>query len=59
MQIDENTNIDLNEYETIINELFLLYEDIIKKGIHIEDYIQSIKQHIKLKSKMKMKYLIY
>ncbi|CAB4376479.1 unnamed protein product [Rhizophagus irregularis] len=54
MQIDENlsiTNIDLNENEIIVNELLLLYEDAIKKGIYKNDYIQLIKQHIILKNK--------
>ncbi|CAB5369898.1 unnamed protein product [Rhizophagus irregularis] len=54
LQIDENlsmTNIDLNENEIIINELLLLYEDTIQKGIYKDDYIQLVKKHIILKNK--------
>ncbi|CAB4426590.1 unnamed protein product [Rhizophagus irregularis] len=54
MQIDENlsiTNIYLDENEIIVNELLLLYEDAIKKGIYKNDYIQLIKQQIILKNK--------
>jgi hypothetical protein len=55
MQIDENStthNIDnLNVNKIIINELFLLCKDAIQKGIHINDYIQLVKQHIVSKNK--------
>ncbi|CAB4426338.1 unnamed protein product [Rhizophagus irregularis] len=43
LHINENlsmTNIDLNENEITINELLLLYEDVIKKGTYKIDYIQ-------------------
>ncbi|CAB5192159.1 unnamed protein product [Rhizophagus irregularis] len=47
-----NNNIDLNnENETIINELFLLYEEATQKGICKNDYIQLIKQNITSKNK--------
>ncbi|GES80273.1 kinase-like domain-containing protein [Rhizophagus clarus] len=35
----------------IIDELFLLYENAIQKGIYKNDYVQLVKQHIMLKNK--------
>ncbi|GES97501.1 kinase-like domain-containing protein [Rhizophagus clarus] len=50
--IEEYDEIDLNDNESIINELLSLYEDAyVKKGIYIDDYIQLVRQHIKLKNK--------
>ncbi|PKC65754.1 kinase-like protein [Rhizophagus irregularis] len=55
MQIEEKdlitNNIKLNENEVIVNELVLLYEEAIQKGIYKNDYIQLVKQHILLKNK--------
>ncbi|CAB5359103.1 unnamed protein product [Rhizophagus irregularis] len=46
MQIEEKdlitNNIKLNENEVIVNELVLLYEEAIQKGIYKNDYIQLI-----------------
>ncbi|CAB5372505.1 unnamed protein product [Rhizophagus irregularis] len=46
IQIEEKdlitNNIKLNENEVIVNELVLLYEEAIQKGIYKNDYIQLI-----------------
>src|SRR5947207_4114938 len=49
---NDTVNVDL-DYETIINELLLLYEDAIQKGIYGKDFIHLIEQHIVMKNNSK------